>query len=129
MAQVRLALIGCGRMGRSLISSVPDIPEAELVLAVDAVEEAAQSVAEEFGCEATTDLEAALARDDIEAVILATPNHMHAPNAIQAAQAGKHVFTEKPMALSAADAADMVRAARQADVKLMVGQVLRYLPP
>ncbi len=129
MAQVRLALLGCGRMGRGLISSVPDLPEAEFALAVDSRQEAAAKMAEDFGCEATTDLEAALAREDVDAVIIATPNHLHPPNAVQAARAGKHVFTEKPMALHAADAAAMIRAAREAGVKLMVGQVLRYIPP
>lgn len=129
MNEVRLALIGCGGMGRGLIATLPDVPEARLVAAMDVSAEAAQSVGEEYGCDATTDLEAVLARDDVDAVIIATPNHLHARQAIAAAQAGKHVFTEKPMALSAADAAAMVRAARQAGVKLMVGQVLRYLCP
>ncbi|MCX7598147.1 MAG: Gfo/Idh/MocA family oxidoreductase [Armatimonadetes bacterium] len=129
MKKVRLALVGCGGMGRGLVSVLPDLPQARLVAAVDASAGAAQEVAQEHGCDATTDLEAVLARDDVDAVIIATPNHLHAEQAIAAAQAGKHVFTEKPMALRAADAAAMIQAARQAGVKLMVGQVLRYLCP
>jgi predicted dehydrogenase len=129
MPQVRLALIGCGRMGRSLVSALPHIPEGQLALAVDVRAEAAQEVAAQFGCEASTDLDAALAREDIDAVIIATPNHLHAPNAIAAARAGKHVFTEKPMALHATDALAMIEAAREAGAKLMVGHVLRYSPP
>lgn len=129
MAEVGLALIGCGRMGRSLISSVPELAEAELVVAMDAKPEAAEAVAREFGCDASDDLDATLGRDDVDAVIIATPNAQHAPNAIAAARAGKHVFTEKPMALTVRDAEAMIQAARQAGVKLMVGQVLRYLPP
>ena len=129
MKEVRLALVGCGGMGRGLVAVLPELPEARLVAAMDTSAEAAARVAEEHGCDATTDLETILAREDVEAVIIATPNHLHASQAVAAAQAGKHVFTEKPMALSAADAAAMVQAARQAGVKLMVGQVLRYICP
>ena len=129
MKKVRIALIGCGRMGRNLVSNLTNIPEAELVAAVDANPEAAQATAQEYQCEASTELDQILARDDVDAVLIATPNSLHAPNAIAAAQAGKHVFTEKPMALSVSDARAMIQAAEQAGVKLMVGQVLRYLPP
>lgn len=129
MNEVRLALVGCGGMGRGLVAALPEQPKTRLVAAVDVSAEAAGRVAEEYGCDPATDLEAVLARDDVDAVIIATPNHLHAEQAVAAAQAGKHVFTEKPMALRAADAAAMIRAARQTGVKLMVGQVLRYLCP
>ncbi|MBC7287554.1 MAG: Gfo/Idh/MocA family oxidoreductase [Armatimonadetes bacterium] len=129
MKQVRLALVGCGRMGRSLISASRNIPEARLVAAVDQVEAAAREVAAEYGATPYTDMDAALAREDVDAVIIATPNAQHPVAAIAAARAGKHVFTEKPMALNTADAAAMITAARENGVKLMVGQVLRYLVP
>jgi len=116
-------------MGRSLVSALPLIPEGELVLAVDAKVEAAEKLAAEFGCEATSDLHGALAREDLDAVIIATPNNKHPEHAILAARAGKHVLTEKPMALHAEDAVAMIRAAHEARVKLMVAQVLRYVTP
>jgi predicted dehydrogenase len=129
VSRVGLALVGCGNMGRGLISSLQFIPEAELVIAVDAMADAAKRVALDHSCDFATDLDAALVRNDVDAVIIATPNFLHAPQAIAAARAGKHVFTEKPLALSAADGAAMIRAAREAGTKLMVGQVLRYVVP
>lgn len=129
MPRVGLALVGCGNMGRGLVSNLQFIPEAELVLAVDSMADAAKRVAHEHNCDAAPDLDAALVRSDVDAVIIATPNFLHAPQAIAAARAGKHVYTEKPLALSATDGAAMIRAAREAGVKLMVGQVLRYVSP
>ena len=64
----------------------------------------------------------------IGAVIIATPNFTHADLVVQAAQAGKHIFCEKPLALSVADCDRMIAAARAAGVHLCVGHVLRYLP-
>jgi myo-inositol 2-dehydrogenase/D-chiro-inositol 1-dehydrogenase/scyllo-inositol 2-dehydrogenase (NAD+) len=76
-----------------------------------------------------TDNAALLAREDIDAVIIAAPNFLHRQIAEQAAAAKKHIFSEKPLAISKADALAMVQTARENGVKLMVGQVLRYLPP
>jgi len=116
-------------MGRSLIVSAADIPDcaARCVADVDAAK--AQALGEELGCGWVTDNDALLARDDVTAVIIAAPNFLHRQIAEQAAAAGKHIFCEKPMALNKADALAMVEAARAAGVKLMIGQVLRYLPP
>ena len=116
-------------MGRSLITSTRDIPDCVARCVADIDEAKAQAVAEEMGCDYVTDNAALLARDDIDAVIIAAPNFLHRPIAEQAAAAGKHIFCEKPMALSKADAVEMVQAAADNGVKLMVGQVLRYLPP
>lgn len=73
-----------------------------------------------------TDLDAMLADPELHAVILATPDRLHARQAIAAARAGKHVFVEKPMATSLADAEAMRAAADAADIKLAVGYHLRW---
>lgn len=73
-----------------------------------------------------TDLETMLADPALDAVILATPDRLHAAQAIAAARAGKHVFVEKPMATELADAEAMVVACRAADVRLGVGYHLRF---
>ena len=73
-----------------------------------------------------TDYATMLADPDLHAVVLATPDRLHAAQAIAAARAGKHVFVEKPMATSVADAAAMLAAAADADIKLAVGYHLRW---
>ena len=69
-----------------------------------------------------------IADPDVEAVDLCTPTHLHAPLALQALAAGKHVLVEKPMALTAGDCGAMIAAAKRAGRVLMVAQVLRFFP-
>jgi predicted dehydrogenase len=66
--------------------------------------------------------------DEVDVVLIAMPSDLHAPAAIMALEHGKHVFTEKPMALTAADCGRMIDAAKANDRTLMVGQVLRFWP-
>jgi len=127
--EVGLGLISCGNMGRSLITSTIDIPGCAVRCVADVDEAKAKALAEELGCDHVTDNAALLARGDVEAVIIAAPNFLHRQIAEQAAAAGKHIFCEKPLALHKSDAVSMVQAAKDHGVKLMVGQVLRYLPP
>ncbi len=129
MATLGAALIGCGRMGRSLAEAFVATGRGRIVAAVDPRAEAAEEVAGKYGAAALSSLDEALERDEVEAVIIATPNALHAPQAVQAARAGRHVFVEKPMALNAQQCREMIEAARGAGVKLMVGQVLRYIVP
>ena len=77
---------------------------------------------------AYSDLDALLADSRVDAVFIASPNALHAVQTIQAAKAGKHVLTEKPMATSVEDAANMVRACRDKGVKLGLGFELRFHP-
>ena len=91
---------------------------------------AALAKAAELAPEARTtdDLDAVLADDGIDAVALATPVPTHADLAVKALEAGKHVFVEKPLAKSVADAERAVAAADAAGKKLMVGHLLEYHP-
>jgi len=77
---------------------------------------------------ATTDWKDLIARDDVDIVFVATPDQLHAEITIAALRAGKHVLCEKPMALSIEDCADMIRAAEETGMKLMIGQVCRFAP-
>ncbi|MFA0751532.1 MAG: hypothetical protein SLRJCFUN_001935 [Candidatus Fervidibacter sp.] len=126
--KVRIGLIGCGVMGKSLADQLRTIEQAELVAACDADETAAEAFASEFGVWTTTNLDELLGRDDIDAVLIATPAYLHAEQTIAAAKAGKHVFCEKPMALTVEDCDRMIEACRSNNVHLMIGQVLRYFP-
>jgi len=129
MEKVNVALIGCGGMGASLIRAAKGVELAAVTCVADPQVERARKLAEELGCDYCADSEDVISRDDVDAVFVAAPNFLHAPMTIRAAQAGKHVFCEKPMALSTQDARQMVEAAERAGVKLMVGQVLRYIAP
>jgi len=85
--------------------------------------------AERLGiAEATTDLDAVLARDDVDAVTVATPPHQHAPVVIAAASARKHVLCEKPFALDLAEAEHMLAAVESVGVTHLVGHEFRWAP-
>jgi UDP-N-acetylglucosamine 3-dehydrogenase len=124
---LRTALIGCGNIGAGgHLPAYAHIPEAELVAVCDAVEELAHAAAERSGAAAYTDYRQLLEREDVEMVDLCLPTYLHAEVAVAAAEAGKHILCEKPMAhtLEAADA--MIEAAQANGVKLMIGQVRRF---
>jgi UDP-N-acetylglucosamine 3-dehydrogenase len=127
---VRVAVIGAGLVAqRSHLPAYLASEEAELTAVVSGRAETAARVAAEFGNPRVLPTwEEATADPEIEAIDVCTPNHLHAPIAIAAARAGKHVIVEKPMALSVAEADAMVAAAREAGVVLMVAHNLRYVP-
>lgn len=133
MDELLIGLIGAGNMGKSLARGVAACEEGRIVAVADpaegAAEAAAAELAEDGEIDVYTDVRAMLEREDIAAVLVAVPNFLHAEVTCQAAEAGKHVFCEKPMALNVADARAMIEACDAAGVKLMIGQVLRYLPP
>lgn len=118
--ELRVALLGQGFMGKAHSNAYCQAPHffdlpcrirRRLLCGRDAASLA--SMADRWGWEETcTDWRAAIERSDIDAIDIALPNHLHAPVAIAAAQAGKMVLCEKPLALSAAEAQTMVEAAR-----------------
>ncbi|MCE5239896.1 Gfo/Idh/MocA family oxidoreductase [bacterium] len=128
MSEVRVGLQGCGGMGKGLVSQLITIEGAKLVAGADCFEESRAKFAEEHNVPVFESLSDMLANGGVDAVIVATPNNFHAPNTIEVAQAGKHVFCEKPMALTLQDCQAMIDACKQAGVKLQIGQVLRYIP-
>ena len=128
-ASVNMALIGCGGMGRSHLRRAQDVPEVNFVGYVDAFEEAAASACQEFGGRYhTTEIETVLDDDEVDAVLIATHHDSHAPFATQAAAAGKHIFLEKPMALTIEECLEIEEAVAKAGVKLMMGFKFRFAP-
>ena len=121
-------LIGCGSMGRELATAVLAIPEARLAAAFDPFQAHLERLCAETGAAAADSLDALLAREDVEAVIVASPNHLHCEHTLTAAAAGKHVFCEKPMALSVADCDRMIAACEGRGLRLMVGHSMRFYP-
>lgn len=110
-------------------SLVHHIPGGELVGIADPAEEVLTSTADEFGVEARfKSLQAALDWGEFEAVIVATPTFLHRDLAVMAADAGKHVFVEKPMAITLEECDEMMEAARRSEVFLQVGFMRRFDP-
>jgi predicted dehydrogenase len=123
------AVIGLGWWGRHLVESVQGSSERiRFVRAADIAPEAAQDFAARHRLRLSADYADALADPDVEAVVLTTPHASHAEQALQAAEAGKHVFVEKPLALSGADAERTVAACEAAGVVLGVGHERRFEP-
>jgi scyllo-inositol 2-dehydrogenase (NAD+) len=128
-APLGLAVIGTGAMGTRHAENIERaVPDARLVVVHDANAESAARVATSLGCAESPRLDALLARDDVQAVVIVSPPRFHAEHAIAAARAGKHIFLEKPMALTRADADAIIGAAEAAAVRLQIGFMRRYDP-
>ncbi|AOG01976.1 oxidoreductase, NAD-binding Rossmann fold family protein [Blastomonas sp. RAC04] len=126
---MRIALAGAGAFGEKHLDGLKLIDGVEIVSIVSRRLEQAQAVAEKYGAvHATTELDEALARDDVDAVILCTPTQMHAAQAIACMNAGKHVQVEIPLADSWADAQAVVDKQRETGLVCMVGHTRRFNP-
>ncbi len=126
--RMRFAVIGINGQGRQHLRGLKETPEAELVAVCDVNEAAARARSEEYGVSYYTNYEDVLKRDDVDAVSLPLPHFLHAPLAIAALQAGKHVVTEKPMAVSVGECDRMIEAARRAGKQLTISHQGRVAP-
>ena len=126
MAELNLALIGCGGLGSAYTREIAASPDVRLLVACDANREHAQAAAEETGAQVHTDWNRALDTPGLDGVIIATPNYLHAQMTCGAAGRGLHVLCEKPMATALDDAREMVRTCQEAGVVLMIGLSSRY---
>lgn len=126
---IRAAIIGLGRWGRNLVDSVHGKSDAIRFVAGALRDVAkARDYAREKGFPLHDSYEKALADPNVDAVVLATTHTRHAEQIIAAARAGKHVFTEKPLALTAKSAVAALRACAKAGVTLAVGYNWRFQP-
>ncbi|MDF2669707.1 MAG: oxidoreductase domain protein [Paenibacillus sp.] len=116
--QVRFAVVGCGVIAKSHLIGIEQTDTAVLVAVCDANPERAKEYAETYGVRAFTAYTELLASDEVDVVCLCTPSGMHAEQTIQAAQAGKHVVCEKPMAIVLEDARRMIEICEANRVKL-----------
>lgn len=112
--EVRFGIIGAGVAGRYHAQAIAQTPSARLVAVCASRTERAIPLAEAFGAGVEPDVDALLARNDIDAVCICTPSGQHAAQGIAAAQAGKHVLVEKPIATTLADADALIDACRAA---------------
>jgi predicted dehydrogenase len=126
---IKVGVVGLGYWGPNLARNFAAIPGCELTWLCDASPEAREKLTDAHpGARATADLQELLDDPELDAVVLATPVPTHAELAVRVAQAGKHCFVEKPLALTAVDAERAVDAAEQAGKTLMVGHLLEYHP-
>ncbi len=127
MPRLGVAVAGLGRIGRLHAEVIKAwVKEAELVAVVDVVESLARSVGESFGVRWYTDFGKALRDPRVDAVVIATPTFLHKGMIVEAAEAGKHVFVEKPLTVTVEEALEVRRAVEAHGVKLQVGYNRRF---
>lgn len=124
---VNIAMIGCGRISASHLDAIAARPQdARVVAVVDRDPGLAAKAAAPFAAPVFATLDEVLALPQVDAVLLATPNHLHAEQAMAALRAGKHVLVEKPAAETGEDALALAREAEARGLVLAVGHTFRH---
>ena len=123
---MRVGLLGSGGWGGRYAASLAQAEKVKLVAVAGGSR--APALAEKFGIRHEATVPALCAAKDIDLVAIATPHGLHAAHAVLAAQCGKHVLVEKPMATSVAECDQMIDAAEKNKVKLMVAHSRRFFP-
>lgn len=126
---MRIALAGAGAFGEKHLDGLRNIDGVEITSIISRTGEQAAAVAAKYGAKHhSTELEDALARDDVDAVILCTPTGMHAAQAIACMDAGKHVQVEIPLSDSWGDAQAVIAKQQETGLTCMVGHTRRFNP-
>src|SRR5205085_3902443 len=130
MKKLRWGLIGCGDIARKRVApALVDLPTCELVAVSRANFDKAETFAREFGAKRWyRDWRELVADEEVDAVYIATPVHLHAAQTIAAAEAGKHVLCEKPMAMNVSECDRMIVACRANNVRLSVAYYRHFYP-
>jgi predicted dehydrogenase len=127
---LRIGVVGLGYWGPNLVRNVHEVPDVEVAAICDLSEEALERVGRRFpAVRQTTSYADVLADDTVDAVVIATPVGTHAELAREALEAEKHVFVEKPLAASLAEALELHDVAMRRQLVLMVGHTFLYSPP
>ncbi|MEA2640006.1 MAG: phthalate 4,5-cis-dihydrodiol dehydrogenase [Chloroflexota bacterium] len=127
---LKVGIIGIGVGSTEVMPAMEAMDEIEVVAGCDVVPETLQKFGQRFpGAKLYDDIEKMCADPDVEAVWISSPNRFHAPHTITAAQHGKHVVVEKPMAISIAQAESMCAAADTHGVKLLAGHTRSFTLP
>lgn len=128
---LRVAIMGLGSYGTRVAEAMKDCKKAKLVGAISGTPSKLKDWQRKYGiaeknCYNYENFDQLKNNPDIDAVYIITPNALHKPQCIRVAQAGKHVITEKPMAINAVEAQEMVDACKKANVKLLVGYRMHF---
>ena len=127
-SEIRIALVGCGRISKNHFDAIRKVDGLRLTAVSDAVEERARAAGEEHGVPWFTNYADMLRAAECDVVTIATPSGMHSAQGIAAAKVGKHVITEKPMAITLEQADALVAATDAANVRLFVVKQNRLNP-
>lgn len=128
MKALNIGVIGLGAIGQKHCEALGAIRQANLVALADINEAVLLKAAEKFQATPYLDYKALLTHKDLDAVVVATPDDFHREPCVQAAEAGLHILVEKPIATTEEDAKAIIAAAERANVQLMVGFTLRFVP-
>lgn len=127
MSKLGIGFIGCGGIHNAHAPHLVDHENAYIACAMDVSEEAVKAHCGKYGTEhGTTDRAELLARDEVDAVVICIPTGYHKDAVLAAAAAGKHIFCEKPMAMTVADCEEMAEACQRAGVLLQIGFVRHF---
>lgn len=130
MSEIKFAIIGCGKVAPKHADAIVKLDDATLQAVCDTNKEKAKKFSEMYGCRYYRDFDELIKKEkEIECISICTPHAYHAEIAIKAANAKKHVVTEKPMALNLAEADKMIKACKKNMVKLFVVKQNRYNEP
>src|ERR1700691_6227925 len=125
--RLRFGVIGTGGIGLEHLASLSQCPRATAVAVAESNPARAKEATERFKIPRSySDYRELLDQADIDAVTIALPNHLHAPVAIEALKARKHVFLEKPMAMNAREASKIIDTSMKMKRTVMVGQNFRF---
>ncbi len=127
MEKVRICIIGAGRAGMVNARNFQfEVEKADVVAIVDPNSENAREAAQEFGINSYRSFKEAIHKEQFEAVCIGAPTFAHASLVIEAANAGKHIYTEKPLTITMEDAETMEKAVRDNNVKFQIGFMRRF---
>ena len=128
----KIGIVGCGNRSKAHIAALNDVAEIEIAALCDVVahkmDQRAELIKKKTVPQKYTELEKMLAQADLDAVAIVLPNYLHKMATIAALQAGKHVFCEKPMALTVADCNEMIAASEKARKAIQIGTQRRHGP-
>ena len=120
MSEIGFGVLGCGIIGPLHCTCIEEAEGARLVAVSDVDSDKGEKLAEKFGVDFHAEYEEMLRRDDIHAVSICTPTSLHPDQTIIAAQHGKHVICEKPIAINLPDAERMIAACKDKGIKLAI---------
>ena len=125
---VRIALLGAGEWGQLHANVLADLPGVDLAVVCDPDLSRARQVAGPLGAASTGDAAAVIEDASVDAVVVASPEDVHASQAESALRSGKHALVEKPVALTSEDARRLVHVAHETGRVIMPGHILRFVP-
>lgn len=125
---IKVAIIGAGFMGKMHAEVYQNLNKAKLTAIVDSDLEKARLLADKYKATAYSSLGELINQEDIDAIDICLPTFLHKEYVVEAARLGKDILCEKPITLTLKDAEEMIQAVKEAKVKLMVAQVIRFWP-